>query len=109
MSPPRDAPVNVDARHRYVSIPVPVTVLVGESTCSPSDPVRSRSPNSYAAAMSHRVVDVPTELESVPTVVVNAQARARRVPSVFPDVATNSPTGDVCVPERSECQSESRQ
>jgi len=37
------------------------------------------------ASMYHRVVEVPEGLKSVPTVVVNAQDRARRVPSVFPD------------------------
>ena len=37
------------------------------------------------ASMFHRVVDVPEGLAGVPTVVVNAQDRAGRVPSVFPD------------------------
>lgn len=37
------------------------------------------------ASMYHRLVDVPAGLDSVPTVVVNAQDRAGRVPSVFPD------------------------
>jgi len=37
------------------------------------------------ASMYHRMVDVPVELEVIPTVVVNAQDRAGRVPSVFPD------------------------
>lgn len=37
------------------------------------------------ASMYHRVLDVPESLLSVPTVVVNAQDRSCRVPSVFPD------------------------
>ncbi|MFB7893588.1 LacI family DNA-binding transcriptional regulator [Microbacterium sp. NPDC056044] len=37
------------------------------------------------ASMYHRVVDVPAGLESVPTVVVNAQDRAGQRLSVFPD------------------------
>lgn len=37
------------------------------------------------ASMYHRKVDVPVGLEAIPTVVVNAQDRAGRVPSVFPD------------------------
>ena len=37
------------------------------------------------ASMYHRMVDVPVGLEAIPTVVVNAQDRAGRVPSVFPD------------------------
>lgn len=37
------------------------------------------------ASMYHRVVDVPAGLSEMATVVVNAQDRAGRVPSVFPD------------------------
>jgi LacI family transcriptional regulator len=37
------------------------------------------------ASMYHRVLDMPVGLESVPSVVVNAQDRALQVPSVFPD------------------------
>ncbi len=37
------------------------------------------------ASMYHRIVDVPEGLDSVPTVVVNAQDGAGRVPSIFPD------------------------
>lgn len=37
------------------------------------------------ASMYHRAIDVPTELQAIPVVVVNAQDRAGRVPSVFPD------------------------
>lgn len=37
------------------------------------------------ASMYHRAVDVPAELQAIPTVVVNAQDRAGGVPSVFPD------------------------
>lgn len=37
------------------------------------------------ASMYHRVLDVPAALAGIPTVVVNAQDRARLVPSVFPD------------------------
>ena len=37
------------------------------------------------ASMYHRMVDVPVGLDAIPTVVVNAQDRAGRVPSVFPD------------------------
>lgn len=37
------------------------------------------------ASMYHRVLDLPEGLVSIPTVVVNAQERTQRVPSVFPD------------------------
>jgi LacI family transcriptional regulator len=37
------------------------------------------------ASMYHRVLDLPEGLDSIPTVVVNAQERSQRVPSVFPD------------------------
>lgn len=37
------------------------------------------------ASMFHRMVDVPSGLDSISTVVVNAQDRAGRVSSVFPD------------------------
>jgi LacI family transcriptional regulator len=37
------------------------------------------------ASMYHRSVDLPEALADIPTVVVNAQDRAGRVPSVFPD------------------------
>ena len=37
------------------------------------------------ASMYHRVLDLPEGLQSVPTVVVNAQERNQRVASVFPD------------------------
>ncbi len=37
------------------------------------------------ASMYHRVLDLPAGLEAVPTVVVDAQERSKRVASVFPD------------------------
>jgi LacI family transcriptional regulator len=37
------------------------------------------------ASMYHRVVDLPTGLDSLPSVVVNAQDRSGMVPSIFPD------------------------
>lgn len=37
------------------------------------------------ASMYHRVVDVPSALAGIPTVVVNAREREGRVPSVFPN------------------------
>ncbi len=37
------------------------------------------------ASMYHRVLDVPAGLESIPSVVVNAQDRVGKVASVFPD------------------------
>ncbi len=37
------------------------------------------------ASMYHRILDVPAGLESIPSVVVNAQDRAGRFSSVFPD------------------------
>lgn len=37
------------------------------------------------ASMYHRVLDLPTGLDAIPTVVVNAQERSQRVASVFPD------------------------
>lgn len=37
------------------------------------------------ASMYHRVLDLPEGLNAVPTVVVNAQERSQRVPSIFPD------------------------
>lgn len=37
------------------------------------------------ASMYHRILDLPRGLDSIPTVIVNAQDGARSVPSVFPD------------------------